>query len=67
MAKTSLTSVGNSADSREPLLRSSLATGHEAEILDEYDPYVGDYAEKFPYKLPPWNMRSTSHAGLSGR
>jgi hypothetical protein len=65
--KTSLTSVGNSADSLESLLRWSLAMGHAAEILDEYDPYLGYYPEKFPDKLPPWKMRSTSHAGLSGR
>jgi hypothetical protein len=31
---TPLTLVGNSADSPEPLLRPSPATGHEAEILD---------------------------------
>jgi hypothetical protein len=41
MAKTSFTSVGNSADSREPLLMWSLATGHAADILDEYDPDMG--------------------------
>ena len=67
MAKTSLTSVGNSADSREPLLRWSRATGHAAEMLDESDPYVGYDPEKFPDKLPPWTIKSTSHAGLSGR
>jgi hypothetical protein len=33
--KTSFTSVGNSADSLEPLLRWSLAPGHAPEILDE--------------------------------
>jgi hypothetical protein len=48
MATTSFTSVGNSADSLEPLLRWSLATGHATEILDEEDPYLGYYAEKFP-------------------
>jgi hypothetical protein len=35
MAKASFTPVGNCADSLEPLLRWSLATGHAAEILDE--------------------------------
>jgi hypothetical protein len=40
--------VGNSADSREPLLRWSLATGHAADILDEYDPDVGYDPETFP-------------------
>jgi hypothetical protein len=34
MANTSFTSVGNSADSPEPLLRPSPVTGHAAEILD---------------------------------
>jgi hypothetical protein len=34
MAKTSFTSVGNSADSPEPLLRPSPTKGHAAEILD---------------------------------
>ena len=47
MAKTSFTSVGNSADSREPLLRWSLATDHAADILDEYDPDVGYDPETF--------------------
>jgi hypothetical protein len=28
---------------------------------------LGYYAEKFPYKPPQWKIRSTSHAGLSGR
>ena len=37
-ARTSWTLVGNSADSPEPLLRPSPATGHEAEILDVSDP-----------------------------
>jgi len=32
--KTSLTSVGSSADSPEPFLRPSPATGHDAEMLD---------------------------------
>jgi hypothetical protein len=49
----SFTPVGNSADSRAPLLRWSFATGHAAEILDEYDPYLGYYPETFPYQLPP--------------
>ena len=46
--KTSFTSVGTSADSREPLLRWSLATGHVADILDEYDQDVGYDPETFP-------------------
>jgi hypothetical protein len=36
--KASLTSVGNGAGSPEPLLRSSPASGHHANILDVYDP-----------------------------
>jgi hypothetical protein len=34
MVTTSLTLVGNSADSPEPILRPSPTTGHDAEILD---------------------------------
>jgi hypothetical protein len=48
MAITSFTLVGHSADSPEPLLRPSLATGHEAEILDVEDQYLGYDAETFP-------------------
>ena len=48
MAKTSLTSVGSSADSPARSLRLSPATGHAAEILDGYDPYLGYDAAKFP-------------------
>jgi hypothetical protein len=46
------TSVGNSADSPEPILRPSPATGHDAEILDAYDAYVGYDAEICPYQPP---------------
>jgi hypothetical protein len=42
--------VGHAADSPEPLLRPSPATGHAAEILDVYDPDVGYDAAKFPYQ-----------------
>jgi hypothetical protein len=49
---TSLTSVGSLADSPAPPLRPSPATGHAAEILDGYDPYLGYNAEKFPYQPP---------------
>jgi hypothetical protein len=58
MATTSLASVGNSADLPEPLLRPSPATGHDAEILDVYNPYLGYDAEKFPYKQADGEMRS---------
>jgi hypothetical protein len=40
-----LTLVGNSADSPEPLLRPSPATGHDADMLDVEDPNLGDDAE----------------------
>ena len=41
-AKTSLTSVGKSAGSPEPILRPSPAAGHAAEILSAEDAYL-DY------------------------
>ena len=41
MARTSLTAVGSEADSHEPLLRPSLATGHDADMLDVEDPEFG--------------------------
>jgi hypothetical protein len=58
MATISYTLVGNSADSPEPLLRLSPATGHAADILDVSDPDVGDDAAKFPYQSPQQQMRS---------
>jgi hypothetical protein len=64
VATTSLTSVGSDAGSPEPIRRPSPAPGREAEILDVYDPYLGYYAEKFPYKQPQRGMRSTCRAGL---
>jgi hypothetical protein len=63
MAKTSLTSMGSSADSPARSLRLSPATGHAAELLDVSDPYVGYDAETCPYKPPQWKMRSTSRQG----
>jgi hypothetical protein len=66
MATTSLTLVGNSADSPEPIRRPPPATGHDAEILDVYDPYVGYNDEKFPYQQPQQKMRPTLRAGLLG-
>jgi quercetin dioxygenase-like cupin family protein len=48
MAKTSFTSVGSSADSPARSLGLSPVIGHAAEILDGYDPYLGDDAEQFP-------------------
>jgi hypothetical protein len=56
MATTSLTSVGNDTGSLEPIRRPSLATGHEAEILDVYDPHLGYDAEKFPAQQPQRTM-----------
>jgi hypothetical protein len=61
--RTSLTPAGNCPDSPEPILRLSPATGHEAEILDVYDSYVGYDAETFPSQQPQRKMRSTSGAG----
>jgi len=49
---TSLTLVGNSAGSPEPILRPSPAIGHDTEILEIKDPYVGYNAEAFPSKRP---------------
>jgi hypothetical protein len=49
MATTSFTSVGNSADSPEPLLRPSPTTGYDAEKLEGSDPNFGYDAENFPY------------------
>jgi Lipocalin-like domain len=66
MAMTSLTLVGHSAGFPEPILRPSPATGHDAEILDVYDPYLGYDAETFPYQQPQRKMRSTSRAALLG-
>jgi hypothetical protein len=50
MATTSFSLVGNSADSPEPLLRPSPATGHDAEMLEVEDPNLGYDAETFPHK-----------------
>jgi hypothetical protein len=49
---TSLTVVGNSTDSPEPILSPFPATGHDAEILDVEDPYLSYDAEIFPYQQP---------------
>jgi hypothetical protein len=56
----------SSADSPEPLLRLSPATGHDAEMLEGEDPDLGYYAEKFPYKLPQREMEPTFRTGLLG-
>ena len=66
MVKTSLTPMGNSADSPELILRPSPATGHDAEILDVDDPDLGYDAETFPYQLPQQKMRPTCRAGPLG-
>ncbi len=62
MAKTSLTPVGNCADSPELILRPSPATGHAAAILDLEDPDLRYDAETCPYQQPSRKMRSTSRA-----
>jgi hypothetical protein len=38
--------------------------GHDAEILGVYDPDLGYYAEKCPYKQPQRAIRPTFLAGL---
>jgi hypothetical protein len=54
---TPFTLVGNSADSPEPLLRPSPTTGHDAEILDVSDPYLGYEAEAVPW----WCLARARH------
>jgi hypothetical protein len=66
MARTSFTYLGSEADSPEPLLGPSPATGHAAEILDVYNPYLGYDAEEFPYQPPQQKMRPTCRTGLLG-
>ena len=46
---TSLTLVGSSGGSLEPILRPLPATGHDADRLDVDDLDLGYDAEKFPY------------------
>ena len=41
MATTAFTLVGHDADLPEPILRPSPATGHDAAMLDVYDPDLG--------------------------
>ena len=41
--------VGDSADSPEPIVKPSPATGHSAYKLEEENPYLCYYVEKFPY------------------
>jgi hypothetical protein len=67
MATTSFTPVGNTADSPEPILRPSPATGYHAEILDVYYPDLGYDTENSLYQPPPRKRRSTSRAGLLGQ
>jgi hypothetical protein len=50
MATPSFAPVGNGADSTEPGLSRSPATGHDAEILDVNNAYLGYHAENFPYQ-----------------
>jgi hypothetical protein len=47
MATTPHTLVGDFADSPEPISRPLPATGHDAEMLEVYDPDLGYYAENF--------------------
>ncbi len=64
---TSFTHVGDSAGSPESILRPSPATGHDAEILEVSDLYLGYDAKTCPSKQPQRPMRSTSRAGPLGR
>jgi hypothetical protein len=64
MATTSLTPVGNSADSPAAIQRPSPATGHEAEMLEVEDPDLGYDAENFPYKPPQRGISPTCREGL---
>jgi len=64
MTTTTLTSVGSDTSALEPIRRPLPTTGHEAEILDVDDPYLGYDAKKFPHKPPQRRMRSTSRAPL---
>jgi hypothetical protein len=63
MARTSLTSVGSEADSPEPFLRPSRATGHDAEMREVDDPEFGYDAEIFPYTLPHQGIQPTCRTG----
>jgi hypothetical protein len=64
MTTTSLTSVGSDAGSPKLIRGPSPATGHEADILDVYGPYLGYDAETFPYQQSQRKLRFTSRAGL---
>ena len=67
MVRTSLTSVGSSADSAAPLLGLSPATDHYAETRDVEDPDVGYEADHFRYQQSPRGMRLTRCARLLRR
>ena len=56
---TSLTSVGGNAGSPEPIRGRSPASGHEAEILDVYHPFLGYGAKNFQISSPNgrWDLR----------
>jgi hypothetical protein len=60
MARTSLTFVGNGADSPAPLLRLWPTTGYAANILGVSDLYVGYDAGDVPHQRPQRKLRSTS-------
>lgn len=52
MATTSVTWVGNSAVSPEPILRPSPGTGYDAEMLEVSEVYLGDDGETFRISGP---------------
>src|SRR5262245_57591433 len=64
---TSVTPMGNSADSPNPLLRPLPAMSHDAAILDAYNPYLGYDAENFPYQQTEREMRVIYAAWSLGR
>jgi hypothetical protein len=49
-----------------PLLRPLPAMGHDAEILDAYDPYIGYDADTCPPRPPQQKMSPTCRAELLG-
>jgi hypothetical protein len=55
--------VGSAAGSPEPLLGPSPATGHDADMLDVYDPDVGDDADTCLYQPPQRGIQPTCRTG----
>jgi hypothetical protein len=66
MAVTSLTLMGNSADSLAPLLRPSPARGPDADMRDIEDSDSGNDADTCPCPQPQRGMKPPRRAGLMG-